>query len=71
MPQYASWVLQDPNKDGYIRALIFNDGPFLTILRIIKLSQVVKSRETPVALLGDETMMCVYGKEVKYVAMVE
>lgn len=59
MPQHASRVLKDAYKYAHFRCLILDRRTCVPILNTEQLPELTKARETPVTLLGNETMVCV------------
>lgn len=59
VPEDARWILQDTNKDAHVRRLVLNCGTCMAILHAEQLAEFAKARETPVAFLSNEAMVCI------------
>jgi hypothetical protein len=61
VPQHSRRILQHPDKRRDLHLVVLNRRPVLAVRGIwrVELSKIDKARETPIALLGDETVVCV------------
>jgi hypothetical protein len=59
MPKHTGRILQDPHINRDHRRIILNRCAVVTGLRVEQFAQLAEAGETPIALLGDEPVMCV------------
>lgn len=57
MPQDTGGIFKYANVHGDIGTLVFDSWTEVTFLDVEELAQFAKASETPIAFLGNETMM--------------
>ena len=65
MPQHSSGVLQHADKDTDESTLLLDGRTSVSLLYTEELAKLAKARETPITLLGDKTMVSIYGEVSK------
>lgn len=57
MPQNSSRILEHTDKHCNLSSFVLNRRPGVTVLCVEKFAQLAEASESPVALLGDKSMM--------------
>jgi hypothetical protein len=60
VPQNASGIFKNTDKDGNFSRFVFNRGAGMGFLDAEKLAKFAEPGETPVAFFGDEAMVRIY-----------
>jgi hypothetical protein len=59
MPQHTRWVFQHPNESRDLHLVVLNRRSVLPVRSVwsVQLPEVDETRETPIAFLGNETVV--------------
>jgi hypothetical protein len=60
VPENSRWILQHADENGNVRAVFLDGGARMAFLDGEEFTQLAESRETPVALFSDKSVVGVW-----------